>query len=129
MAFERRISILHAYIIAYTLRVHMYMYIHTLICKHLNIHAAVAAAKSHQLCPTLCDPMDCSLPDSSVHGVFQARVLEWGAIAFSIKYTYLLATNICNIHTHVYKNISFKMYFQKKGNYCYNQEHALSQVF
>ena len=33
--------------------------------------------------PTLSDPMDCSLPGSSVHGVFQARVLEWGAIAFS----------------------------------------------
>ena len=33
--------------------------------------------------PTLCDPMDCSLPGSSVHGIFQARVLEWGAIAFS----------------------------------------------
>ena len=37
-----------------------------------------------QLCPTLCDPMDYSLPDSSVHGIFQARVLEWGAIAFSV---------------------------------------------
>ena len=36
-----------------------------------------------QLCPTLSDPMDCSPPDSSVHGIFQARVLEWGAIAFS----------------------------------------------
>ena len=36
-----------------------------------------------QLCPTLSDPMDCSLPGSSVHGTFQARVLEWGAIAFS----------------------------------------------
>ena len=36
-----------------------------------------------QSCPTLSDPMDCSLPDSSVHGIFQARVLEWGAIAFS----------------------------------------------
>ena len=36
-----------------------------------------------QLCPTLSDPMDCSLPGSSVHGIFQARVLEWGAIAFS----------------------------------------------
>ena len=36
-----------------------------------------------QLCPTLRDPMDCSLPGSSVHGTFQARVLEWGAIAFS----------------------------------------------
>ena len=37
-----------------------------------------------QLCPTLSDPMDCSPPGSSVHGIFQARVLEWGAIAFSI---------------------------------------------
>ena len=33
--------------------------------------------------PTLCDPRDCSLPGSSVHGIFQARVLEWGAIAFA----------------------------------------------
>ena len=37
-----------------------------------------------QSCPTLSDPMDCSLPGSSVHGIFQARVLEWGAIAFSM---------------------------------------------
>ena len=44
-----------------------------------------AAAKSLQSCPTLCDPMACSLPGSSVHGIFQARVLEWGAIAFSKK--------------------------------------------
>ena len=36
-----------------------------------------------QSCPTLCNPMDCSPPGSSVHGIFQARVLEWGAIAFS----------------------------------------------
>ena len=36
-----------------------------------------------QLCPTLWDPMDCSLPGSSVHGIFQARVLEWVAISFS----------------------------------------------
>ena len=36
-----------------------------------------------QLCPTLRDPMDCGLPGSSIHGIFQARVLEWGAIAFS----------------------------------------------
>ena len=38
-----------------------------------------------QSCPTLSDPMDCSLPGSSDHGIFQARVLEWGAIAFSEK--------------------------------------------
>ena len=36
-----------------------------------------------QLCLTLSDPMDCSLPGSSTHGIFQPRVLEWGAIAFS----------------------------------------------
>jgi len=36
-----------------------------------------------QLCPTLSDPMDCSPPGSSIHEIFQARVLEWGAIAFS----------------------------------------------
>ena len=36
-----------------------------------------------QSCPTLSDPMDCSLSGSSIHGIFQARVLEWGAIAFS----------------------------------------------
>ena len=36
-----------------------------------------------QSCPTLCDPMDFSPPGSSVHGIVQARVLEWGAIAFS----------------------------------------------
>ena len=38
-----------------------------------------------QLCPTLSDSMDCSPPGSSIHGIFQARVLEWGAIAFSEK--------------------------------------------
>ena len=37
-----------------------------------------------QSCPTLSDPMDCSPPGSSVRGIFQARVLEWGAIAFSV---------------------------------------------
>ena len=36
-----------------------------------------------QSCPTLSNPMDCSPPGSSVHGIFQVRVLEWGAIAFS----------------------------------------------
>ena len=47
-----------------------------------------AAAKSLQSCPTLSDPMDCSLRGSSIHGIFQARVLEWGAIAFSEKNIY-----------------------------------------
>ena len=41
-----------------------------------------------QSCPTLSDPMDCSPPGSFVHGIFQARVLEWVAIAFSIRKSY-----------------------------------------
>ena len=41
-----------------------------------------------QSCPTLSNHMDCSLPGSSIHGIFQARVLEWGAIAFSVYITY-----------------------------------------
>ena len=38
-----------------------------------------------QLCPTPSDPMNCSLPGSSIHGIFQARVLEWGGITFSVR--------------------------------------------
>ena len=44
-------------------------------------------SKVAQSCPTLSDPMDCSLPGSSAHGIFQARVLEWGTIAFSVMYS------------------------------------------
>ena len=47
-------------------------------CMKVKTESAVA-----QLCATLSDPMDCSPPGSSTHGIFQARVLEWGAIAFS----------------------------------------------
>ena len=45
--------------------------------------AAAAAAKSHQSCPTLCDPIDGSQPGSAVPGILQARTLEWVAISFS----------------------------------------------
>ena len=50
-----------------------------------------------QSCLTLSDPMDCSLPGSSVHGIFQARVLEWVAIAFSFS---LLMGVLIDTHTH-----------------------------
>ena len=49
-------------------------------CRKVKSKSEVA-----QSCPTLSDPMDCSPPGSSVHGIFQARVLEWDAIAFSNK--------------------------------------------
>ena len=54
-----------------------------LVCLSVAAAAAAAAAKSLQSCPALCDPIDCSPPGSSVHGILQARILEWGAISFS----------------------------------------------
>ena len=47
-----------------------------------------------QSCPTLWDPMDCSLPGSSVHGIFQARILEWGATAFSDVLCYFVVNQL-----------------------------------
>ena len=55
------------------------------------VTAAAAAAKSLQLCPTLCDPRDGSPPGSTVPGILQARTLEWVAISFSKIYVHLTA--------------------------------------
>jgi len=52
-----------------------------------------------QSCPTLSNRMDCSLPGSSVHGIFQARVLEWDAIAFSVTLAYNTAITLLRIHS------------------------------
>jgi len=73
--------------------------------KYVHMYAA-AAAKSRQSYPTLCDPIDGSPPGSSVPGILQARVLEWGAIAFS-EYMYIHAFSIymyihAQIQMHIY---------------------------
>ena len=52
-------------------------------CHVLQCMKGKSESEVSQSCLTLSDPMDCSLPDSSIHGIFQARVLEWGDIAFS----------------------------------------------
>ena len=57
-----------------------------------------------QSCLTLSDSMDCSLPGSSIHGIFQARVLEWGAIAFSAREVWFLAI-LCLIRTKYIKQV------------------------
>ncbi|MES6266278.1 hypothetical protein U6R57_12305, partial [Cutibacterium acnes] len=49
----------------------------------VNWDSVKKKVKVAQSCPTLCDPMDCSPPGSSVHGILQARILEWVAISFS----------------------------------------------
>ena len=55
-----------------------------LIFKELEGKKVNSESEVAQSCLTLCNSMDCSLPGSSVHGILQARVLEWGAIAFSL---------------------------------------------
>ena len=55
-----------------------------------------------QSCPNLGDPMDCSLPGPSIHGIFQARVLEWGAIAFSV----ITVTIVHKLNEHI-ESISY----------------------
>ena len=53
------------------------------ICVYMVLNES-ESERVAQSCPTLCNPVDCSPPSSSVHGILQARVLEWGAIAFSM---------------------------------------------
>ena len=65
--------------------------------------------------PTLCDPMDCSLPGSSIHGIFQARVLEWGAIAFSVWILTSFQTEVLKTHGRVGKQAHVKTRNLLKG--------------
>ena len=58
-----------------------------------------------QLCLTLSDPMDCNLPGSSIHGIFQTRVLEWGAIAFSLS-LYLLLLKLVDDYSATYIKVN-----------------------
>ena len=77
--------------------------------QNLYFLSHAAAAKSLQSCPTLCDPIDGSPPGSSIPGIFQARVLEWVAIAFSIwaiDYSKYELFNSINLRVHVDYSIS-----------------------
>ena len=76
-------------------------------CMNVKSESEVA-----QSCLTLRDPMDCSLPGSSNHGIFQARVLEWGAIAFSIN---LILTWYSGLYIQIWSHISGKFLFYLKS--------------
>ena len=70
-----------------------------------------------QSCPTLCNPMDCSLPGSSLHGILQARVMEWVAISFSrgspwLKLIKSCTLNICNF---LYVNYTLTKWFSNES--------------
>ena len=94
---------------------------------HLYVFfAASAAAKLLQSCPTLWDPVDCSLPGSSIHGIFQARVLEWGVHI-------LILINIWNwlMNTKNYNCLSsFEVLWQNNRNWAaYKQWKLMPHIF
>ena len=70
-----------------------------------------------QLCPTLCNPKNCSLPGSSVHRIFQARILEWVAISFSRIYTYMKKREKVNAHfqTKILNNLKIENTYRDKN--------------
>ena len=81
---------------------HKYLTVPSVLCMIINILKCnrwalslflVRVSEVTHLCPSLCDPMDCNLPGSSVHGIFQARVLEWVAISYTVYKCVLLPTN------------------------------------
>ena len=70
-------------------------------CKKVKCESEVT-----QLCPTLSDPMDCSLPGSSIHGIFQARVLEWGANIIAQHTSIIIEQAINKIWQRIWKETS-----------------------
>ena len=89
-----------------------------------------------QSCPTLSDPMDCSPPGSSIHGIFQARVLEWGAIAFSDIHIYwyiILPFSIltCNSYHMLYSTYLSHIYIRYSimNSWQFNFYNNLTKVF
>ena len=79
-----------------------------------------------QPCLTLCDPMDCSLPGSSIHGIFQARVLEWGAIAFPE--INVLQTNNSIFKYTAHRNFHSSINENTQGFYWYSSIHNNRKV-
>ena len=82
-----------------------------------------------QSCPTPSDPKDCRVPGSSVHGICQARVLEWGAIAFSENYIYQFLFTFLNVTAAKFKitnmaSISGSRYLSI-GQRCYSESHSV----
>ena len=75
-------------------------------CHFLQCMKVKSESEVTQLCPTLHDPVNCSLPGFSVYGIFQVRVLEWVAIAFStLKAINILSPEFKNVLSHIAKGI------------------------
>ena len=75
-----------------------------------------------QSCPTLSDPMDCSPPGSSVRGIFHARVLEWGAIAFADTLKFSLSGRVIYLHVFIDGNYFFSTLLGMLGDLNHRDE-------
>ena len=73
------------------------------VCVCVHVCACTRACLINQWCLTLCDPMDCSPVGSSLHGILQARILEWVAISFS-SYICILMFTYSYVTMHMYNN-------------------------
>ena len=85
--------------------------------------------KWSQSCPTLSDPMDCSLPGSSIHGIFQARVLEWGAIAFSPNYwtTNSQSNSLNHVHFTCLHTFGFTVFQIESQCHIWKEDHLVQE--
>ena len=80
-------AIAFSHVVCICVCVYIYIYMYMCVCIYIYIYIYMyicLVSLFAQSCPTLCDPMGCSLPCSSIRGIFQARVLDWIAISFSI---------------------------------------------
>ena len=86
----------------------------TRVGRHFLLQCVKGKSESEvtQSCPTVSDPMNCSLPGSAVHGIFQARVLEWDAIAFSIFFFFHL-TSYLMLHSFYFLTTKKKIKVEK----------------
>ena len=92
MTLNDELTYIYIYIYIYSNETNYFLFVSITPSPFDNVfkwHSCVCKCSVTQSCPILCDPMDCSPPGSSVHGIFQARTLEWVAISYSRGYSQL----------------------------------------
>ena len=109
--FPKRSSVIQLYSM-YSPATCVYTHTHTLTYVYTHISGKVKV-KVTQSCLTLCNPMDCSLPGSSVHGIFQTRILEWATVPFS------RGSSQPRDWTQVYRGGRFRNNIPRNMNYIY----------
>ena len=98
------------------------------LLQRMKVKSESEVAQSY---PTLSDPIDCSLPGSSIHGIFQARVLEWHAIAFSNQNInqYKPEIKLCFVHSCIHRSRTVSITEKALNKYVYFSIHYLIFLF